>query len=346
MSENPTNDSFMNDHPREANELFTSGSDHQDYNQHPWPESSIDYHNNESEANTNNIPGISGDFNFTSGEENNVITPDIDNFSVSNNSPAREMTFESSNVNNNTSNISSNSSAGSNVTAPNLDASHEESTNTSLDNEGYFDQPINQIDRAYFENYYSYITPQSTLSNGNPTRTYVVTLPTTNNSASRIDPSLLTYEQNVPVQGSSSYAQSTYANNSVPVNNNSVSNYWNDVQTQISRGLSSNYYNTIPSTNSYEQFAQQITGNGRSLVADAMSDYMTLNDHTLTNKGKKKRGRKSESDYSHVIPLPSPSSTDGNRQEIAQCSNCGVRDTPAWRRDLQGVALLCNACGL
>ncbi|CAJ0842475.1 7361_t:CDS:2, partial [Entrophospora sp. SA101] len=32
--------------------------------------------------------------------------------------------------------------------------------------------------------------------------------------------------------------------------------------------------------------------------------------------------------------------------EIAQCSNCGVRDTPAWRRDLQGISLLCNACGI
>ncbi|CAG8467566.1 5217_t:CDS:2 [Ambispora gerdemannii] len=29
-----------------------------------------------------------------------------------------------------------------------------------------------------------------------------------------------------------------------------------------------------------------------------------------------------------------------------KCSNCGVRETPAWRRDLQGIALLCNSCGL
>nr|CAG8439477.1 3106_t:CDS:2 [Entrophospora candida] len=32
--------------------------------------------------------------------------------------------------------------------------------------------------------------------------------------------------------------------------------------------------------------------------------------------------------------------------EIYRCSNCGARETPAWRRDLQGEALLCNACGL
>ncbi|CAJ0897725.1 4294_t:CDS:2, partial [Entrophospora sp. SA101] len=29
--------------------------------------------------------------------------------------------------------------------------------------------------------------------------------------------------------------------------------------------------------------------------------------------------------------------------EIYRCSNCGARETPAWRRDLQGEALLCNA---
>ncbi|CAG8497379.1 7504_t:CDS:2, partial [Dentiscutata heterogama] len=32
--------------------------------------------------------------------------------------------------------------------------------------------------------------------------------------------------------------------------------------------------------------------------------------------------------------------------EIYRCSNCGARETPAWRRDLRGEALLCNACGL
>ncbi|CAG8620324.1 1045_t:CDS:2 [Ambispora gerdemannii] len=32
--------------------------------------------------------------------------------------------------------------------------------------------------------------------------------------------------------------------------------------------------------------------------------------------------------------------------ELLRCANCGTRDTPAWRRDLQGVALLCNACGI
>ncbi|CAG8673938.1 4929_t:CDS:2, partial [Acaulospora colombiana] len=31
--------------------------------------------------------------------------------------------------------------------------------------------------------------------------------------------------------------------------------------------------------------------------------------------------------------------------DIYRCSNCGARETPAWRRDLQGEALLCNACG-
>ncbi|KAG9285259.1 hypothetical protein G9A89_002512 [Geosiphon pyriformis] len=32
--------------------------------------------------------------------------------------------------------------------------------------------------------------------------------------------------------------------------------------------------------------------------------------------------------------------------EIFRCSNCGTRNTPAWRRDMQGIALLCNACGI
>jgi len=32
--------------------------------------------------------------------------------------------------------------------------------------------------------------------------------------------------------------------------------------------------------------------------------------------------------------------------EIYKCANCGTRETPAWRRDLEGKELLCNACGL
>ncbi|CAG8609700.1 7895_t:CDS:2 [Ambispora gerdemannii] len=44
--------------------------------------------------------------------------------------------------------------------------------------------------------------------------------------------------------------------------------------------------------------------------------------------------------------ITSPIISGLRHDEIPQCSNCGVRETPAWRRDLQGVALLCNACGL
>ncbi|CAG8553742.1 9301_t:CDS:2 [Paraglomus occultum] len=32
--------------------------------------------------------------------------------------------------------------------------------------------------------------------------------------------------------------------------------------------------------------------------------------------------------------------------ELYRCANCGTKETPAWRRDLEGKELLCNACGL
>ncbi|RIA87562.1 hypothetical protein C1645_284640 [Glomus cerebriforme] len=126
--------------------------------------------------------------------------------------------------------------------------------------------------------------------------------------------------------------------------------YWNEetVQTQTTRPLPS-YYGTITGGTTalrYENLAQQII-NGNHASDPTLRNYMVLAE-TQPNKGKKKRGRKPESDYQHIFSsLPSPTSTDGIRQgEIVQCSNCGVRDTPAWRRDLHGIALLCNACGL
>lgn len=61
-----------------------------------------------------------------------------------------------------------------------------------------------------------------------------------------------------------------------------------------------------------------------------------------TTQTKRRRRRKSKATLN--------SSTDGHRTirsgEIYRCSNCGARETPAWRRDLRGESLLCNACGL
>ncbi|CAG8584818.1 9726_t:CDS:2 [Ambispora leptoticha] len=76
--------------------------------------------------------------------------------------------------------------------------------------------------------------------------------------------------------------------------------------------------------------------------------------HNNFIKLKKKRTRKHheivdiavQGSGSSSSQIPSPIISGLRHDEIPQCSNCGVRETPAWRRDLQGVALLCNACGL
>ncbi|CAG8434950.1 1655_t:CDS:2 [Scutellospora calospora] len=66
---------------------------------------------------------------------------------------------------------------------------------------------------------------------------------------------------------------------------------------------------------------------------------------------KRRRRRKTKA----TIGSPIINGTNSNNQnvehkskngEIYRCSNCGARETPAWRRDLRGEALLCNACGL
>ncbi|RGB32509.1 hypothetical protein C1646_706464 [Rhizophagus diaphanus] len=177
---------------------------------------------------------------------------------------------------------------------------------------------------------------------------YVMAFPS--NSTSRIDPSLLNYHNNMTMHYVQPYTSS------LPVGNNPVSNcqalYWNEeaVQTQTACHIPS-YYGTISGSTpalGYENLTQQIFGENHVSNAPLVTrDYMILAE-AHPNKGKKKRGRKPESDYSHTFPsLSSPTSTDEICQgEIAHCSNCGVFDTPAWRRDLYGIALLCNACGL
>lgn len=41
-----------------------------------------------------------------------------------------------------------------------------------------------------------------------------------------------------------------------------------------------------------------------------------------------------------------PSAAPKNQQTEKQCSHCGVKQTPLWRRDPSNFQLLCNACGL
>jgi hypothetical protein len=62
-----------------------------------------------------------------------------------------------------------------------------------------------------------------------------------------------------------------------------------------------------------------------------------------TTKTKKRHRRKSKADLNSDYYENEPTTRSG---EIYRCSNCGARETPAWRRDLRGEALLCNACGL
>ncbi|KAI9020864.1 hypothetical protein CLU79DRAFT_202767 [Phycomyces nitens] len=39
-------------------------------------------------------------------------------------------------------------------------------------------------------------------------------------------------------------------------------------------------------------------------------------------------------------------SSSRNKDVKRKCTNCGARNTPSWRRGLNGGKLLCNACGL
>ncbi|CAG8544934.1 10782_t:CDS:2 [Ambispora leptoticha] len=80
--------------------------------------------------------------------------------------------------------------------------------------------------------------------------------------------------------------------------------------------------------------------------------------NTIRRRRTRSRSNKLSSDVkkSHTIsksstPAPAPVTFDeeGPRTktgELLRCNNCGATETPAWRRDAEGVNLLCNACGL
>ncbi|KAG9296746.1 hypothetical protein G9A89_001378 [Geosiphon pyriformis] len=102
-----------------------------------------------------------------------------------------------------------------------------------------------------------------------------------------------------------------------------------------------------------------------SVTAQSLQEYALLSRNANLSSGineTKKKNRKTI----NTIPLRPNENAHSNHNEFHQfiqtnsnisqqqqrkgdplkCSNCGVRETPAWRRDLQGIALLCNSCGL
>ncbi|RIA91141.1 hypothetical protein C1645_822448 [Glomus cerebriforme] len=78
--------------------------------------------------------------------------------------------------------------------------------------------------------------------------------------------------------------------------------------------------------------------------SDTELNQAEYSDYT-NQQSKKKRRRKTKITTNEPIDSYENEHTT-NSGEIHRCSNCGARDSPAWRRDLRGEALLCNACGL
>ncbi|KAF9510209.1 hypothetical protein BS47DRAFT_1300438, partial [Hydnum rufescens UP504] len=62
-----------------------------------------------------------------------------------------------------------------------------------------------------------------------------------------------------------------------------------------------------------------------------------------------KRKRHANADHeseSSVIPRAKKRGPRTTAPVPGQCSSCGSRDTPEWRRGPDGPRTLCNACGL
>ncbi|CAG8535781.1 1847_t:CDS:2 [Ambispora leptoticha] len=96
-----------------------------------------------------------------------------------------------------------------------------------------------------------------------------------------------------------------------------------------------------------------------SVVAQSLQEYTSLASAATNSNSERallKKGRKfptspsiSSSKYEETNAYHGTTHQHQQQQrkgDQLKCSNCGVRETPAWRRDLQGIALLCNSCGL
>ncbi|CAJ0826618.1 11800_t:CDS:2, partial [Entrophospora sp. SA101] len=211
------------------------------------------------------------------------------------------------------------------------------------------------------------------------------------NSANRIDPTLLNYDNNVSIQN----AINNYISSNSPHSQRSTTNnftmasaiYWSDgaattapnVNTagnsvaiaaalqqaaRISRSLPSQYYTTnppihcAPSTShlSHLNEINNLISISDNQINTAVNN--SINNNSINNSMNDQINSMGSINSMNTTTTnsrpPSSPATDANNNrsdvirqaEIAQCSNCGVRDTPAWRRDLQGISLLCNACEL
>ncbi|CAG8546773.1 11554_t:CDS:2 [Acaulospora morrowiae] len=81
-------------------------------------------------------------------------------------------------------------------------------------------------------------------------------------------------------------------------------------------------------------------------------DLKNKQSDSTQSTAKRRRRRKTKATIGSPIPCGGESSAGqenihrSKSGDVYRCTNCGARETPAWRRDLQGEALLCNACGL
>lgn len=102
------------------------------------------------------------------------------------------------------------------------------------------------------------------------------------------------------------------------------------------------YSTCVPPSSVYINQQQQAALKSESPVSPINHTSGDSECNECTTQTKRRRRRKSKTTLNSSTDYH-PTTRSG---ENYRCSNCGTRETPAWRRDPRGESLLCNACGL